>query len=66
MTDADDADDELFLAKNIGPSRILMDCMNQATIGIVPNMNTDKRELMCFKVEGAISTSRDKPLKLVD
>ena len=65
MTDADKGDDELLLANTPAQAESLQHSREQVARGIVFYVNADKTEIMCFK-QGAITTTSDKPRKLVD
>ena len=61
-TDADNADDLAFLANTPAQAESQLHSPEQVAGGIRLYMNTNKTESMCFKQEGAISTS-GRPLK---
>ena len=60
MTNAKNTDNTPAQAKSLLPS------LEQAEQGIGLYVNANKKELICFKQEEAISTLSGKPLKLVD
>ena len=66
ITDADYTDDLALLALIPTLAKFLPHSLEQAPGSIGLHVNANKREHMCFKREGAISTLSGGPLKLVD
>ena len=66
MTDADYADDLALLTNTPAQAESQFHTLEQAAGGINLHVNANKREFMCFNQEGAISTLKGNPLKLVD
>ena len=66
ITDADYADDIALLANTPTQAEYLLHSLERATGGIVPHVNADKTEFMCFNQIGHISTLNGRSLKLED
>ena len=66
MTDTGYADDQELLVNTSTQTEFLLHSLEQAAGGIGLYVNANKTESVCFKQNGAISTLRAKPLKLVD
>ena len=65
LVDADNIDDLALLTNTPVQAKSLLRSLKQAT-GIGLYVNAGKTEFICFKQDGAISTLKSKPLKLVD
>ena len=66
ITDADYADDIALLPNTPIQAESQLHILEQAAVGVVPQMNADETEYICFNQEGDISTLNGVPLKLVD
>ena len=66
FTDADYADDVVFLANTTNQTETLQHSLERATAGIGLYVNAHKTDYMCYNQTGDISTLDRTSLKLVD
>ena len=66
ITNADYADDIVFLVNAPTQAETLLHSLEGAAAGIGPHVNAHKMEYMCFNQTGYISTLNGSSLKLVD
>ena len=66
ITDADSSDDIALLANTLAKAETLLHSLEQATAGIGPHVNADKKECMCSNQRGDFTTLNSRSLILVD
>ena len=66
MTDRDYTDDLALLGYTPAQTEYLLLTLKQPTGGIDFHVDANRTKFICFKQEGAISSLRGKPLKLVE
>ena len=64
MRDSDYTDNQVLLLNTPAQEKSLLHNQKQAAGGIGLYVNANKKEFMCFKRKGAISTLTGNPLKL--
>ena len=60
ITDSDDVDDQTLLTNTPSQAEYLLHSLDQVASGIGRYMNSDRIEIMCFKLDGAISKLNGK------